>query len=45
MRLGIYRELSTPEDAQAEAAALQKILCGFNDEVAAPTSDTNGGFV
>ena len=34
-----------PEDAQAEAAALQKILCGFNDEVAAPTSDTNGGFV
>lgn len=34
-----------PEDAQAEAAALQKILSSFNDEVAAPTSDTNGGFV
>lgn len=34
-----------PEGEQAEAAALQKILCSFNDEVAAPSSDTNGGFV
>lgn len=34
-----------PEDAKAEATALQKILHSFNDEVAAPTSDVKGGFV
>ncbi|GJI94262.1 DUF5076 domain-containing protein [Duganella caerulea] len=34
-----------PEDAKAEAAALEKILHSFNDEVAAPTSDAKGGFV
>jgi predicted secreted Zn-dependent protease len=34
-----------PEDAKAEAAALQKILYSFNDEVAAPTSDAKGGFI
>ncbi|WP_431477773.1 DUF5076 domain-containing protein [Massilia eburnea] len=34
-----------PEDANAEAAALQKILHGLNQELDAPTSDINGGFV
>jgi hypothetical protein len=33
-----------PDDENAEAAALQKILRGLNGELAAPTSNINGGF-
>jgi len=34
-----------PEDAQAEGAALQKILLRLREELATPTSDIKGGFV
>lgn len=34
-----------PEDAKAEEAALEKICHQLNQELAAPTSDANGGFV
>lgn len=34
-----------PEDATQEGAALLKILRGLNEELRAPTSDIDGGFV
>lgn len=34
-----------PEDAKAEATALQKILHSFSNEVAVPTSDSKGEFL
>ncbi|WP_071849957.1 DUF5076 domain-containing protein [Duganella sp. HH105] len=34
-----------PEDADEERIALQKILRGLSEELAAPTSDVKGGFV
>ena len=34
-----------PEDAKAQKIALEKILHNLNEELAAPTSNINGGFV
>lgn len=34
-----------PQDAKAEATALEKILHSLQEELAEPTSDVKGGFV